>query len=185
LDNPKNLVRAYPTTFLLASILVALYATDPNLKQNLKQKRKTITIVLISGTLLGLAIFAKIPVMAMIPLVGFILYSKTRNFKILGLWLIPVLLIPAIWLLYAITEGEFNEWMNSTLWQIERENSGLFTSIHKLFNIDPILILVSFIGFVYAAVRRRDLFLVLWIVPFLIFNFVSGYILYWHLTSGS
>ena len=95
--------------------------------------------------------------------------------------MIPVLIIASIWSLYAIPVGEFNDWMNSTLWQIERQNSGLFTSIDKLFGIDPILIVFSFIGFVYAAVRRRDLFLVLWIVPFLIFNFVSSYTLYWHL----
>jgi len=161
--------------FLLTSILFALYAADYN------QKRRFITLMLISGSFVGIAIFTKIPVMTMIPLVGYVLYSNTKNLRLLGIWLIPVLLIPAIWPLYAITEGKFNEWMNSTLWQIERENSGLFTSIHKLFNIDPILMLVSFIGFVYAAVRRRDLFLVLWIVPFLIFNFVSSYILYWHL----
>lgn len=163
--------------FLLGSILLALYAAD----LNLNQKRKIITIALISGTFLGLAIFTKIPVMAMIPLVGFILYSKTRNFKILGLWLAPVLLIPLIWPLYALSQGEFNEWVSSVLWQAERQNSGLFTAIGKLFDIDPVLVVLSFVGFVYAIVRRRDLFLILWFVPFLAINFLSGYTFYWHL----
>ena len=163
--------------FLLASILLALYVTDPNLKRT----RKIVTIVLISGTFLGLAIFTKIPVMAMMPLVGFIIYSNTKNYKIFGLWLIPVLLIPSIWPLYSMSQGQFSEWISSTSWQIERQNSGLFTSISKLFTIDPILIIFSFMGFVYVAVKRLDLFLILWIIPFLIFNLLSGYVLYWHL----
>jgi 4-amino-4-deoxy-L-arabinose transferase-like glycosyltransferase len=95
--------------FILASILLALYITN----SNLTEKRKSIHIVLLSGALLGLAIFTKIPVVSLIPLVGFIIYSNSKNFKLIGLWIIPVLLIPLLWPMYAISQGELNEWITS------------------------------------------------------------------------
>jgi hypothetical protein len=163
--------------FILASILLALYITNPNLTE----KRKSIPIVLLSGTLLGLAIFTKIPVVSLIPLVGLMIYSNSKNFKLIGLWIIPVLLIPLLWPMYAISQGELNEWIASMYWQVERQNTGLYFSIEKLFNIDPILVGFSFIGLAYAMVRKRDLFLILWFVPFIMFQLVSSYLQYWHL----
>ena len=69
---------------------------------------KHIPVVLLSGIFLGLAIFTKIPVFTMIPLVAYFIYKygingyKKRRLKTLGLWFIPVILIPAIWPVYSV-----------------------------------------------------------------------------------
>jgi hypothetical protein len=163
--------------FVLSSILLALYCTNYNSRKN-----HAAVLVTISGILLGLAIFTKIPVFMMIPLVGYIVYSTTKNQKLLGLWLIPVLLIPSAWPLYAISAGQFDQWIDGVFWQSERENSGLGIAIGKLFAIDPVFMILSLGGFIYATLlKRRDILLLLWIVPFIVFNLLSGYVSYWHL----
>jgi 4-amino-4-deoxy-L-arabinose transferase-like glycosyltransferase len=69
--------------------------------------RRKILLIIISGIFLGLAIFTKIPVIAMIPLVGFLIFTNSnRSFKALGLWFAPVILIPLIWPAYAMSQGE-------------------------------------------------------------------------------
>lgn len=163
--------------FILSSILLALHSANCN-----SRKSHATLLVTSSGILLGLAIFTKIPVFTMIPLVGYIVYSTTRNQKLVGLWFIPVLLIPAAWPLYAISTGQFDQWIDGVLWQSERENSGLVNALGKLFTIDPVFIILSLGGFVYAAIlKRREILLLLWIVPFIVFNHLSGYVSYWHL----
>lgn len=162
--------------FILSSILLAQYCTNRNSKSHVA------ILVTASGTLLGLAIFTKIPVFTMIPLVGYIVYSATKNQKTLGLWFIPVLLIPSAWPLYAISTGQFDQWLDGVLWQSGRENSGIGFALGKLFVIDPVLMILSLGGLIYAALlKRRDMLLLLWIVPFIVFNLLSGYVSYWHL----
>ena len=78
--------------------------------------------------------------------------------------------------MYAISQGELDDWITSMYWQVERQNTGLYSSNQKLFNIDPILVGFSFIGLAYAVVRKRDLFLILWFVPFIMFQLVSSYL---------
>ena len=161
--------------FLLASILIALYI------KNYETKGRTVPIlVTMSGILFGLAIFTKIPVITLAPLVVYIIYSDSKSRKLIGLWILPVLLIPLSWPLHAISMGEYNEWIDGVLWQSERENMGLTAAIGKLFAIDPVLILLSFVATAYA-VLRRNLFIILWLVPFLLFNLLSGFVSYWHL----
>lgn len=121
--------------FLLTSILLALYTTES------RPTIRTMTPLTISGICLGLAIFTKVPIIAMIPFIGYIIQSNTKNPRLLGLWLIPILLIPMIWPLYAISQGEFDNWLKSIFWQIERQNAGLLTAVAKLFAIDPVLII--------------------------------------------
>lgn len=162
--------------FILSSILLALHSANCN-----SRKSHATLLVTSSGILLGLAIFTKIPVFTMIPLVGYIVYSTTRNQKLVGLWFIPVLLIPAAWPLYAISTGQFDQWIDGVLWQSERENSGLVNALGKLFTIDPVFIILSLGGFFYAILKRREILLILWIVPFIVFNLLSGYVSYWHL----
>lgn len=163
--------------FILSSILLALYSANFN-----SRKSPAALLVTSSGILLGLAIFTKIPVFTMIPLVGYVVYSATKNQKLLGLWFIPVLLIPSAWPLYAISTGQFDQWIDGVLWQSERENSGLVNALGKLFAIDPVFMILSFGGFIYGALlKRRDILLLLWIVPFIVFNLLSGYVSYWHL----
>jgi hypothetical protein len=163
--------------FLLLSILLALY-----LKDSINNK-KNIVLIFLSGICLGTAIFTKIPIFTMIPVVGFLIYNKckNKNWKYLGLWFIPVIIIPFLWPAYAISRGEFYEWLDGVFWQAEeRENNGAFRSINTLIKIDPILITLTFAGLIYAAIKR-DFIIFLWIIPFLIFIFVIGYVSYWHL----
>jgi hypothetical protein len=165
--------------FLLLSILLALH-----LKDSINNNKKNVILILLSGISLGTAIFTKIPVFAMIPLVGFLIYNnnKNKNWKYLGLWFIPVVLIPFIWPAYSLAAGQFDQWLDGVLWQAgERgENNGAFRSINTLMNMDPVLIALTFAGLVYAAIKR-DFMLFLWIIPFMIFIFLVGHVSYWHL----
>ncbi|MDQ6865668.1 MAG: glycosyltransferase family 39 protein, partial [Thermoproteota archaeon] len=103
--------------FLLSSILFADYTSK------LKDNRK-VAITLLSGTFLGLAIFTKIPAFTMIPLVGVLIYginNNTKNLRVLlGLWLVPVILIPMIWPVYALSIGEFHLWVSGVFLQLHR-----------------------------------------------------------------
>src|SRR6187200_3175197 len=79
--------------FLLSSILFAVYYTK-DLKSN-RNNNKRIISVLLSGILLGLYIFTKVPVCTVIPLVCLLIFTNnSRNLKTVGLWFIPVILIP-------------------------------------------------------------------------------------------
>ena len=166
--------------FLLLSILFALY-----LKGSINNK-KNVILIFLSGISLGTAIFTKIPVFTMIPLVGFLIYTNTNGhrwirLRNLGIWFIPVILIPLLWPAYAISSGEFYEWLNDVFWQAgERENNGAFRLINTLIKMDPVLIALTFAGLVYAAIKR-DFIIFLWIIPFMIFIFVVGRMSYWYL----
>ena len=103
---------------LLLSILLALYSTTTNSKNKTKK-----ILILLSGILLGLAIFTKIPAFTMIPLVAFLIYRPSRSLKSLATWFVPVLLIPLIWPVQSIVVGSFDSWTNDVLWQINRDNA--------------------------------------------------------------
>src|ERR1043166_6478216 len=94
--------------FLLSSILLAVYLkklSDRNSNNHIKDNKLDIKIpILLSGILLGLAIYTKIPAFTMIPLVGFLVYKNSnKSWKLLGLWFIPVILIPLMWPAYSIS----------------------------------------------------------------------------------
>ena len=111
--------------FLLSSILLALYtnAKMGGFSKNHKTKgSKNIVLNLLSGVSLGLAIFTKMPALTMIPLVGSLIYTNNNNnLKKLGLWFIPVILIPLIWPAYSISANNFGEWLNGVFWQASRK----------------------------------------------------------------
>ncbi len=163
--------------FLLLSILLALH-----LKDSINNNKKTFILILLSGISLGTAIFTKIPVFAMIPLVGFLIYNNNnKNWKYLGLWFIPVVLIPFTWPAYSLSAGQYDQWLDGVFWQAgERENNGAFRTINTLMNMDPVLIALTFAGLIYAAIKR-DFIIFLWIIPFMIFLFAVGRVSYWHL----
>ena len=151
--------------FLLSSILFAIYFKYFN------NNNRKIPIILISGIFLGLAIFTKIPVVTMIPLVGFLIFTNnSRNLKTLGLWFIPVLLIPLIWPAYSVSVGQFDDWLKSVSAQSNRANNSILNSLVVLYQSDPVLTVLAAAGFVFAAVRR-DFFLLLWAIPFVLFFF--------------
>jgi len=168
--------------FLLSSILFAIYTKGSN------NKRSIIT-PLLSGIFLGISIFTKIPIISLIPLVGFFIYSNNnKNLKILGLWFIPVILIPLIWPIHASSVGEFNQWLHGIYYETHREqvlaethleSRPLIQSINDFFKIDPILLILGSAGLVYGAIKR-DFFILLWIIPFTIFFYFIGFAQYFH-----
>ncbi len=155
--------------------------------KNVLAKNKEIILTLVSGILLGLAIYTKVPAITIIPVVGFLVFTNTRKWKMLGLWLIPVIFIPLLWPAYALSVGQFDEWLQGVFWQAtEREitsgtdSSHTITSeLRTIFYMDPLLLSLSLSGFVYAAIRR-NYFILLWIVPFFIFTFMIHWVYYFH-----
>lgn len=164
--------------FILSSIMFAVYSNSRSMNSNNisnKFNNGEMIIILISGIFLGLAVFTKIPAFIMIPLISFLIYSNNRHkgFKALGIWLIPVILIPSIWPVYAILEGEADQWMEGLFWQTSREGIGI-QSIVGLFGVDALLLVLGIAGSIYAIVIRKDVFCFLWIIPFLIFLSLIG-----------
>ena len=110
--------------------------------------------ILISGVFLGLAIFTKVPMIIMIPLVAYLEYKSNRSIAFLGLWLIPVILIPLIWPMYAILAGDLEEWISGISWQLSRVNNSFLDSLYSIFLIDPALAIISALGIAFAAVQK-------------------------------
>lgn len=160
--------------FLLASLLAAIHAGDTG-------GRKRTAMVMLSGSFLGVAMFTKIPIFVMLPLVGYLVYSgnaKNRS-KMLGLWFIPVILIPMIWPAYAGSQGQFDLWMRDVVWQTQRQSAGFMSIFTTFFFYDPVLLLLGVAGFIYAGIKR-DVLILLWTIPFLVFLSVIGYVQYFH-----
>jgi 4-amino-4-deoxy-L-arabinose transferase-like glycosyltransferase len=181
--------------FLLSSILFAIRSKHGNAipPDNLAYKRPEDKIsrnedllltVSLSGIFLGFAIFTKISAIAFIPLILYLIYTKamiiSRNSKIIliGIWFLPVILIPSIWPGYAVLNDQFNEWANGISWQADRSRTSMWDSLLDLFRIDPVLFLAAMTGLVYAGLIRRDILTILWIIPFVIFFYVVGHVRY-------
>ncbi len=156
--------------FLLLSILLAIYSKDSKNKQ---------IIILLSGVCLGLVIFTKIPMFAMIPLVSFLVYKNTKSLRTLGLWFIPVILIPLIWPVQSIASDQFDLWIKDVLWQTDRENGGFTKAVWYFSMFDPVLLVLGAAGVAFAAIKK-DWMILLWVIPFLIFISIIGYVQYFH-----
>ena len=156
------------TPFLLSSVLFALYYNNNNPKTSYSPGKNIVSLPL-SGIFLGLAIFTKIPALAITPLAIFLVYhgGHGKNLKLLALWLVPVVLIPSIWLAYSVSIGQFDLWLKDVLWQAHRHRT-LVESITALFQVDPVLLILGFGGVAFAAIRR-DLFPVIWAGSFVVF----------------
>jgi hypothetical protein len=188
--------------FLLASILLAVYIKrkSSNEKVHVRDSEansidssagvttgnhSSINIhvpILISGILLGLAIYTKIPAFTMLPLVGYLVYrNSNKNLKALGLWLLPVILIPAMWPMYSISVGEFNEWMQGVLWQGTQRGSAGITDIKvsEFFRADPVLLILGGVGIVLCGLRKDMLYL-LWTIPCIVFFVLVGWVILFH-----
>jgi Na+/H+ antiporter NhaC len=129
---------------------------------------KNILLIFISGIFLGIAIFTKIPAFTFIPVVGFLVYiggrskqenenatrknnnnnniinnkkySKKNGLKNLSLWFIPVILIPLIWPAYAISVGQYEDWIEGINFQITRDSKPLLNNIMEFYSTDPVLL---------------------------------------------
>lgn len=156
--------------FALSSILLAIYSQESN-KKNL--------LIILSGVCLGLAVFTKIPAITLIPLILFLIYSINKKIRHIGLWFIPLILIPIIWPAYSLSVGQFDLWINDVLWQAGRSSVGLPVIIAYLFDIDPILMSLGISGFIFASIRRER-FVILWFAPILVFFATIGFLQYFH-----
>jgi hypothetical protein len=157
--------------FLLSSIFFAIYLRYSN--------HKSVSI-LISGILLGLAIFTKVPIFTIIPLVAFLVFKNSnKNLKMIALWFVPVILIPSIWPAHAAYFGQFDLWMKDVIWDIQRQNSGFTSIVTFFFLVDPVLLILSSAGIVFAVIEK-NYFLLLWIIPFVIFLSVIGFVQYFY-----
>ena len=139
-------------------------------------------LLLSSGIFLGLTIFTKVPAITLIPLVGFIVFTNNKkSFKALGLWIIPVILIPLIWPTHTVLIGQFDQWQEGIIYQTTRASKPLFDAVNDFYNKDPVLLILGIAGFVFATITRKDLLFIFWIIPFLIFFYVVDYVSHFHM----
>jgi len=163
--------------FVLLSLLFAILSGS-NMTAN---TRKRVLLVMLSGIFLGSAIFTKIPAITMIPLISYLIFTQNKkSLWMLILCIIPTVLIPSLWLLHAVSMGEFSEWWDAIYRQSHRESHSLFIALEDFFIIDPLLLIIAVPGLIYAAIRR-DLFILLSQIPFLIFMYFIGYVVVFHL----
>jgi hypothetical protein len=194
-DNLRRvLLEPIQLPFFLLSILFAILATKikstsitatstaaaAGAELNKKNRSRTISFILLSGSFIGLAIFTKIPIFTMIPLVGYIIYKNTKIKKMLLVWFMPVIIIPLFWPAYAFYKNQLNLWFKGIYFQTHRGAQTLFEIIKYNFQYDPILISLGIIGIVFSIVKR-DLFILLWAIPFLVFLYGVGFVSYWHI----
>lgn len=169
---------------LLSSILFAVYYRKSTINKacQINSRTRRSILILISGIFLGLAIFTKVTTITMIPLIGFLVFNRTdkRNFRNIALWLIPVILVPLIWPIDAILNGELDLWLRDILWQAQRQDKPLLHSLTSFFQIDPVLVILGITGFIYAEIKR-DFLILLWAVPFLIFLFLISFVSFFYL----
>ena len=175
------LLESVQLPLLLGSVLFALYSHSFQNTNGCSNNNKSILLVLLSGYLIGLAIFTKIPAFTMIPLVAFLVYrNSNRSLKVLGLWFIPVILITMIWPVTAASIGELNNWFRDVFFQTQRgTGNSFFISLNYNFHTDPVFHILGVAGLVYAVVKR-DIVLLLWIAPFLIFIYLIGFVSVYH-----
>ncbi len=174
--------------FVLASVIFAVYLESSKIKDKIKsESKKNIVLILLSAIFLGFAIFTKVSAITMIPLVAFLIYKGTNgnnNWKehltSLGLWSIPVILIPLIWPAYALYGGKFNLWLNGIYFQTHRGVQTLFNAIKYNFDVDPLIHILGISGVFYAIIKR-DFLILLWLLPFLAFLYYVGFVSYYHL----
>ena len=193
----RVLLESIQLPFILSSILFLVYKRNltnehirvDNKDTNRHNNNLNIFTIVLSGIFLGLAIFTKLPAFLMIPVVAYLVYTnsnnnynnnKFKNIKVLGLWFIPVILIPMIWPAYATLTGHFDEWINGVIWQADRSSRSLSNAMEHVFKMDPLLLLLAIAGIIYARIKR-DYFLPLWIFPYLILLFIVDWVYFFHI----
>ena len=153
-----------------------------NYSGHTSMSNQNIILLLSSGIFLGLTIFTKVPAITLIPLVGFIVFTNNKkSFKALGLWIIPVILIPLMWPTHAVLGGEFDQWQDGINYQITRASKPLFDAVNDFYNKDPVLLILGIAGFVFVTITRKDLIFLFWVVPFLVFFYAVDYVSHFHL----
>jgi hypothetical protein len=83
-----------------------------------------------------------------------------------------------MWPAHAISAGHMEFWLDDVIWQAtERPESSLDNSLRDLLRIDPVLIVLGSVSLIYAALRK-DSFILLWTIPFIIFFYFVGRVTY-------
>ncbi|MDW0128613.1 MAG: glycosyltransferase family 39 protein [Nitrososphaeraceae archaeon] len=167
------LLESIQLPLMLTSILLLLYS-------NSAAKHEKKVSIIVSGLFMGLAIFTKIPAFTIIPLGIFLIYTNTKRWKYLALWLIPSILVPSLWPMHAALSGDLDEWVNGIIYQTNREGRPLIDSLHDFLLTDPVFFILGIGGFVFS-VLKRDIFLILWIAPLIAFFYLIGYVVPFHL----
>jgi hypothetical protein len=188
--------------FILLSILFAIYSVKSEAYNHNNYNNKKILLTLLSGIFLGLAIFTKMPEFTMIPLLTFIILKRNdrrssnnknnsndsnSNFKnrhsqlkLLAIWFIPVVLIPLIWPLYAVSVGQLDTWLDGVLWQASRADRPFDFEMKTVFlRMDPILMAFGVAGLIYAVIKR-DYFILLWAFPYLLLSYFLNWVYFFH-----
>jgi Dolichyl-phosphate-mannose-protein mannosyltransferase len=187
--------------FILLSILFAIYSVKSESYNRNNYNNKKILLTLLSGLFLGLAIFTKMPEFTMIPLLTFIILKRNdtkgsnnnsndsnsniknrhSQLKLLAIWFIPVVLIPLIWPLYAISAGQFENWTEGVIYQTARDSGGknLRSSILYIAEIDPVLLILGATALIFSIIKK-DYFIMLWAFPYLIFLYAIGWTVPFH-----
>jgi Dolichyl-phosphate-mannose-protein mannosyltransferase len=177
--------------FLLSSILFSLYVRDSKnihnkalLNLESKYQISNNVLILLSGMMLGLAIYTKIPAFTMIPLVGtLIFFNSGKSVRKVGIWLVPVLTVPLLWPLYSVLVGQSDLWQYWVLWQAERDPTETITfagALMNFFKLDPLITVLGMSGIAYSAIRK-DFLPLLWISPLLLFSYFIEWVQYFHL----
>ena len=169
-------------TFLLLAIFLTIYhytrnrrSDPPEPDANIKVTSTTSNLILVgSGISLGLAIFTKVPIITMIPLVAYLVYNNTKSFKYVCFWAIPVFLIPVLWPAYAILTGDYEGWKEGVLYQIDRGERDFARTVNFLYQADPILLILGGLGIVTATVLKKDMIFLLWIIPYVLTIYSVG-----------
>lgn len=156
--------------FLLSSILFAVYAKDSKNKK---------LLVILSGIFLGITLFTKETMFTMIPLIAILVFQNTKNRRMLGMWLIPVILIPLIWPIQSLQDNQFHYWISDILLQVHRQNNNFVNILENFFYFDPVLLILGLSGIIYAMMKR-DSVILLWFIPFLVFLISIGYVQYFY-----
>jgi 4-amino-4-deoxy-L-arabinose transferase-like glycosyltransferase len=181
---------------ILSSILCVLYLSYTRFKSVDNSKNKIFDsarsiikylpssriLTITSGVLLGLAIFTKITAIMIIPLLLYLLFMKSRgnSLKALRLWILPVIIIPMIWPIYALISGQLQDWVDGVTWQGDRDGRGLYRSYLSIFRMDPLLCVIGISSVIVITAIKRDVFFLLWLVPFLLFYSLLPFIQHFH-----
>ncbi|MDQ3840542.1 MAG: glycosyltransferase family 39 protein, partial [Thermoproteota archaeon] len=146
---------------------------------------------ILSGIFLGLAIFTKIPAITFISVVAYLIVaagwrnrSRKRvtimRLRNLAFWFIPVILVPMLWPLYAISVDGYDSFIEGINFQMTRSSRPLLDAMLLLFSTDPVLLTAGMVGIAYCAAKREFVFLI-WIVPSLLFLYILDYVSYFFL----
>ena len=119
---------------------------------------------------------------------AFLVYTNNNNnnkerWKLLGLWFIPVVAIPLIWPVYVtFSLGQFDEWWTGINLQTHRTNfNTFFDSVSYNFKIDPAFVILRIISLVFVALIKKDTFILLWVIPFVVFLYAIRFVSFYHL----